>query len=69
MGIKLSKGMTGKELFEHKKNLFEDAEDAVDEYKREENVDIDHDAFDDEEELPDLWLINLSNSQKYLIIL
>lgn len=42
LGIKLSKGgLTGKELFETKKNLFTDAEDAVDEYKRDENVNID----------------------------
>lgn len=33
MGIKQSKGMTGKELFENKQNLFKDAEGAFDEYK------------------------------------
>lgn len=53
MGIKQSKGMTGRELFEKKQNLFKDAEDAFDEYKKEENVEIDENAFDDEE-LPDL---------------
>lgn len=45
--------MTGRELFENKQNLFQDADDAFDEYKKEENVDIDENAFDDEE-LPDL---------------
>lgn len=37
--------MTGKELFENKKILFQDADDAVDEYKREENIDIDQEVF------------------------
>lgn len=45
--------MSGKELFEKKKQLFTDADDAVDEYKRDDNVEIDQEAFEDEE-LPDL---------------
>lgn len=45
--------MSGKELFENKNQLFDDAEGAMDDYKRDENVEIDQDAFEDEE-LPDL---------------
>ena len=52
LGIKNTKGMSGKELFENKQQLFTDMEGAVDEYKRDENVEIDQDAFEDEE-LPD----------------
>lgn len=44
--------MSGRELFECKNQLFTDADGAVDEYKRDENVEIDQDAFEDEE-LPD----------------
>ena len=49
MGIKNTKGMSGKELFENKNYLFTDAEGACDDYIRDENVEIDQDAFEDEE--------------------
>lgn len=52
MGVKTKKGLTGRELFEKDKEIFADAEDAVDEYEREENVAVDMDAFGDED-LPD----------------
>ena len=52
MGLKVKKGLTGKELFEKDKDMFKDADDAVDEYEREENVAVDMDAFGDED-LPD----------------
>ena len=52
MGVKAKKGLTGRELFEKDSGMFADAEDAVDEYEREENVDVDMDAFGDED-LPD----------------
>lgn len=49
LGIKNTKGMSGRELFENKNQLFTDAEGACDDYKRDENVEIDQDAFEDEE--------------------
>lgn len=52
MGVKVKKGPTGKELFDKNQDIFADAEDAVDEYEREENVAVDMDAFGDED-LPD----------------
>lgn len=47
------KMVTGRMLFEKDKTIFTDAADAVGEYEREENVDVDEDVFGDEE-LPDL---------------
>ena len=44
--------VTGRELFEKDKTLFTDADDAVGEYEREEQVDVDENVFGDEE-LPD----------------
>lgn len=52
MGVKAKKGLTGKELFDKDQGIFADAEDAVDEYEREEDVAVNMDAFD-EEDLPD----------------
>lgn len=52
MGVKAKKGLTGRELFEKDADIFADAEDAVDEYEREDNVAVDMDAFGDED-LPD----------------
>ena len=61
MGIKTKKGTTGRELFEKEKEIFLDAEDAVEVYDREvveekeepETLNIDEDVFA-EEEIPDL---------------
>ncbi len=47
------KMVTGRMLFEKDKTLFTDADDAIGEYEREEQVDVDENVFDDEE-LPDL---------------
>ena len=61
LGVKAKKNITGRELFEREKELFQDAEGAVDEYEREEevpqeeedgDVQIDTNAFADEE-VPD----------------
>ena len=48
------RGTTGKELFEKDKEIFRDAEDAVEEYEREEEpeeekVEVDEGVFEDEE--------------------
>lgn len=58
LGIKAKRGTTGKELFEKDKEIFRDAEDAVEEYEREEpqdeaveedeKVEVDEGLFDDE---------------------
>ena len=57
IGVKVKRNVTGRELFEKEKDLFQDAEDAVDEYKREDAIpeeDEDDDRIrndeDDEEE-------------------
>lgn len=56
LGIKISKKPTGRELFEKTDEVFEDAEGAMEEYdrvdKNKQEVEIDKDAFEDEE-LPD----------------
>lgn len=53
MGVKSKKGVTGRELFEKDKGIFQDADDAVEEYEREEvpeeNVEVDEGVFEDEE--------------------
>jgi hypothetical protein len=38
MGVKTKKNITGRELFDREKDLFADADDAVEEYEREEEV-------------------------------
>lgn len=62
MGIKTKRGVTGKELFDKDKDAFQDADDAVEEYEREEQIeevkdddkiDVDEGVFA-EEEVPDL---------------
>ncbi len=45
--------MTGRELFTKQANLFTDAEDAIEVYEKEENLDIEEELFEEEEELPD----------------
>lgn len=60
LGIKTKRGNTGRELFEKEKEIFMDAEDAVEEYEREvinedveqENVHVDEGVFADED-VPD----------------
>jgi hypothetical protein len=61
LGIKSKRGTTGRELFEKDKDIFRDADDAVEEYEREEevpeevaddNVEVNEELFDDE--VPDL---------------
>ena len=57
MGIKSKKTVTGRELFEKNQNIFADAEDAVEEYKREEKPEEEpevNDAVFEDEEVPDL---------------
>ncbi len=50
LGIKTNKKkLTGKELFLKKQQIFKDAEDAMEVYAKEENVEIDQEAFEDEE--------------------
>ena len=52
LGIKISKKPTGRELFEKKSEIFQDAEGAMDTYERDDNkndVEIDDQAFEDEE--------------------
>lgn len=45
--------MTGRELFSKQANLFTDADDAIEVYEKEENLEIEEELFEDEEELPD----------------
>lgn len=57
LGIKAKKGATGRELFEKDTGIFQDADDAVEEYEREEEqqpeeeekLEIDEGVFEDEE--------------------
>ena len=59
MGVKSKRGATGRELFDKDKEIFKDAEDAIEEYEREdvnengEKVEIDEGLFGDEE-MPDI---------------
>lgn len=52
LGLGNNKRMSGRELFTKQANLFTDAEDAVEVYEKDENLDIEEDLFEDEE-LPD----------------
>lgn len=57
MGVKTKRGTTGRELFEKDQQIFQDAEDAVEEYDREEPqdepaeepVEVDEGLFEDEQ--------------------
>lgn len=56
LGVKINKKkLTGRQLFDKKQELFKDAEDAFDTYgtEKKELVEIDEEAFQEEEELPD----------------
>jgi hypothetical protein len=55
LGIKSTNKPTGRELFEKKAEIFKDADDAIDIYERDnhQNMEIDDEAFGEEEELPD----------------
>ncbi len=52
LGLGNNKRYTGRELFSRQANLFTDAEDAIEVYEKDLNVEIDEELYEDEE-LPD----------------
>ena len=52
LGLGNNKRMSGRELFSKQANLFTDADDAIEVYEKDNNMDIEEDLFEDEE-LPD----------------
>ena len=54
MGVKVNKKkLTGKQLFQKQEQMFKDADGAMDNYEKKEKVEVDENAFDENEELPE----------------